>query len=393
MILKTTLSGNEAAATAMRQINPDVVAAYPITPSTEIVEYFSQMVADGELDTEMVTVESEHSAMSAWIGAAAAGARVMTATSSNGLALMFEMTYIASSMRLPIVMNVVNRALSGPICIHNDHSDSMGTRDAGWIQIYSEDNQEVYDNTLQAIRIAEHEDVLLPVMVCQDGFIISHSIESIELIEDEKIKNFVGEFKSDCSILDQNKPVSHGGLDMHNYYFEHKYQQTEAFNKAKDVIEKVAAEYEEISGRKYSFFEEYMMEDAEVAIVLIGSTAGTAKEAIDDLRSQGVKAGLIKMRVFRPFPAERITEALKNVKSVAIMDKSEGFSTAGGPLFHEVRSALFDLEKRPSTLSYIYGIGGRDVTINHIQDVFAHLQNVTKDGKIDNVYNYMGVRK
>ncbi len=392
MTMRTTLSGNEAAATAMKQINPDVVAAYPITPSTEIVEYFSQMVADGKIDTEMVTVESEHSAMSACIGAAAAGARVMTATSSNGLALMVEMTYIASSMRLPIVMNVVNRALTGPICIHNDHSDSMATRDSGWIQIYSEDNQEVYDNTIQATKIAENKDVLLPVMVCQDGFIISHSIESIELMDDKVINNFVGEFVSDASLLDVEKPSSHGGLDMHTYYFEHKYQQTEAINNAKKVIKDVAAEYEKISGRKYDFFESYRMDDAEVAIVLIGSTAGTAKEKVDELRAQGVKAGLIKIRVYRPFPAEEIAEALKHVKAIAIMDKSEGFSTAGGPLFHEVRAALYDLKEKPKTISYIYGIGGRDVTVNHIGDVFNHLEKVKTEG-IDSVYHYMGVRK
>lgn len=393
MSIRTTLSGNEAAAVAMKQINPDVVAAYPITPSTEIVEYFSQMVANGDIDTELITVESEHSAMSACIGASAAGARVMTATSSNGLALMFEMTYIASSMRLPIVMNVVNRALSGPICIHNDHSDSMGTRDSGWIQIYSEDNQEVYDNTIQAIRISENQDILLPVMVCQDGFIISHSVESIELLEDDKVKQFVSEFHSDSALLDAKNPVSHGALDMHTYYYEHKYQQTEAFNNAKEVILKVAEEFEKISGRKYGFFEEYQLSDAEVALVLIGSTAGTAKEAVDMLRKKGIKAGLLKVRVFRPFPADEIKKALANVKSIAIMDKSEGFSTAGGPLFHEVRAALYDLPNLPKAISYIYGIGGRDVRVGDIEYVFDHLMKINATNEIDKVYNYMGIRK
>lgn len=393
MGIRTTLSGNEAAATAMKQINPDVVAAYPITPSTEIVEYFSQAVADGEVDTELITVESEHSALSACVGASAAGARVMTATSSNGLALMFEITYIASSMRLPIVMNVVNRTLSGPICIQNDHSDSMGTRDAGWIQIYSEDNQEAYDNTLQAIRIAENENVLLPVMVCQDGFIISHSVENIELLEDEKVKDFVGEYISDSALLNKKNPVSHGPYCVHNYYFENKYQQAEAFNNAKEVVLKVADEFEKLSGRKYSFFETYQLEDAEVALVLIGSTAGTAKETVDMFRRKGVKVGLLKIRLFRPFPAEEIKNALAHLKSIAIMDKSEGFSTAGGPLFHEVRAALFDLEKHPKTISYIYGVGGRDVTVHDIEHVYDHLLNINKENKIDTVYNYMGVRK
>jgi len=393
MSIRTTLSGNEAAAVAMKQINPDVVAAYPITPSTEIVEYFSKMVADGEIDTELITVESEHSALSACIGASAAGARVMTATSSNGLALMFEMTYIASSMRLPIVMNVVNRALSGPICIHNDHSDSMGVRDSGWIQIYSEDNQEVYDNTIQAMKIAENEETLLPVMVCQDGFIISHSVESIELVEDEKIQQFVGEYVADRALLNAKQPVSHGALDMHNYYYEHKYQQTEAFNKAKELILKVADQYEKITGRKYGFFEEYRLDDAEVAVVLIGSTAGTAKETVDRLRQKGIKAGLLKIRVYRPFPSEEIRKALAHIKSIAIMDKSEGFSTAGGPLFHEVRASLYDLEQPPNAISYIYGIGGRDVTIDHIEKVYKHLIKINESNKVDNVYHYMGVRK
>lgn len=393
MSIRTTLSGNEAVAAAMKQINPDVVAAYPITPSTEIVEYFSQAVANGEIDTELITVESEHSALSACVGASAAGARVMTATSSNGLALMFEITYIASSMRLPIVMNVVNRALSGPICIQNDHSDSMGTRDSGWIQIYSEDNQEAYDNTIQAIRIAEDENVLLPVMICQDGFIISHSVENIELLEDEQVKNFVGEYMPDSSLLNPERPVSLGPYCVHNYYYENKYQQAEAFKNAKKVILKIADEFEKISGRRYGFFEEYCLSDAEIALVLIGSTAGTAKEAVDILRKKGIKAGLLKIRLFRPFPAEEISNALSHLKSIAVMDKSEGFSTAGGPLFHEVRSALFDLKRRPETISYIYGIGGRDVTVGDIINIYNRLLSINERHDADETYNYIGVRK
>lgn len=393
MAIKDKLSGNEGVAVAMGQINPDVVAAFPITPSTEIAQYFSQLVANGKVDTEFVPVESEHSAMSACVGASAAGGRVMTATSSNGLALMWEVLYIAASMRLPIVLNVVNRALTGPINIHNDHSDSMGTRDSGWIQLYSEDNQEAYDNTIQAIRIAEHPDVLLPVMVCQDGFIISHSVENIELLEDDHVKSFVGEYNPDGNLFSEDGPVSLGALDLSNYYFEHKRQQSVAMERAKEVILQIGKEYEKLTGRKYDLFETYELDDAEIALVIINSTAGTAKETIDQLRENGIKAGLLKIRVFRPFPAEEIGKALGHVRAIAVMDKCEGFSTAGGPLFHEVRSSLYDVENKPLTISYIYGLGGRDVRTDDIKTVYDHLLKINHSGKVDTLYNYLGVRE
>lgn len=393
MAIRERLSGNEAVATAMKQINPDVVAAFPITPSTEVPQYFSQFVADGEVDTEFVAVESEHSAMSACIGASAAGARAMTATSANGMALMWEVLYIAASCRLPIVMPLVNRALSGPINIHNDHSDSMGARDSGWIQLYSEDNQEAYDNIIQAVRIAEHKDVLLPVMVCMDGFIVSHSVENIELLETEKVREFVGTYEPDEYLLNAKYPITMGPLDLPPHYFEHKRQQAEAMRNAKKVILQIAEEYEKLTGRKYGLFEEYRMEDAEVGIVILNSSAGTAKEVVDKLRDEGVKAGLVKIRVFRPFPADEIAEALSGLKALAVMDKADSFSAAGGPVFTEVRSALYGAKADTNVISYIYGLGGRDVTMDDIEKVYRNLIDIAKTGKISETYNYVGVRE
>ncbi|MDO6353474.1 pyruvate ferredoxin oxidoreductase [Caloramator sp. CAR-1] len=392
MAKRVSLSGNEAVAFGMKQINPDVVAAFPITPSTEVPQYFSQFVANGEVDTEFVAVESEHSAMSACIGAAAAGGRVMTATASAGLALMWEMLYVGASMRLPMVLAVTNRALSGPINIHNDHSDTMGARDSGWIQLYGETAQEAYDNLIQAIRIGEHKDVQLPVMVCYDGFITSHAVENLEMLDDEEVKKFVGVKREAPFALIGQDPVSMGPLDLPNHYFEHKRLQAEAMKNAKKVILEVAAEYEKLTGRKYGFFEEYKMEDAEAAIVVINSTAGTAKFVVDNLRAQGKKVGLIKIRVFRPFPAEELAEALKNVKAVAVMDKADSFSAAGGPLFAEVRSAMYGRADGKIVTNYIYGLGGRDVTTTQIEKVYADLFNAIETGKYE-VYNYLGVRE
>ena len=288
---RLAFTGDETAAYIMKQINPDVVTAYPITPQTETVMKFSQYAADGEVDTELVTVESEHSAMSATIGAAAAGARAMTATSANGLALMWEIVYIASSARLPIVMELINRALSAPINIHCDHSDSMGARDASWIQIYSENNQEVYENTMMALRIAEHPDVQLPVMVCQDGFITSHSLEDVAVFTDEQVREFIGERKPVYNVLDIKKPITWGPLDLQDYYFEHKRQQAEAMRNSFKVIEEVHRDFEKFSGKRYDFIEEYKTDDAEAVIVAMSSVCGTIKYVIDELRAEGKKVG------------------------------------------------------------------------------------------------------
>ncbi len=391
MSIKERMSGNEAIAIAMKQSKPDVMAAFPITPSTEIPQYYSTYVANNEVHTEFVPVESEHSAMSACIGSEAAGARTFTATSSCGLALMWEMLYVASSSRLPIVMALVNRALSGPININADHSDSMGARDAGWIQIYSETNQEAYDNFIQAVKIAEHKDIQLPTMVCQDGFITSHAVENIELIDDHIVHQFVGEYTPADYLLNPQAPLAVGPYDSSSYYFEHKRQQAEAMKMAKNVILNVASEFEKVSGRSYGLFESYRLEDAEVAIVLINSTAGTAKETVDLMRLDNKKVGLLKIRVFRPFPFDEVKEVLSQIKRVAVMDKCESFSSAGGPLFSEVRSALYELDKRPDIINYIYGLGGRDVTVNDIKSVYDSLL----DDKFNrlNCFRYLGVRE
>ena len=393
MSIRERLSGNEATAIAMKQINPDVVAAFPITPSTEIPQYFSTFVSNGEVDTEFVAVESEHSAMSATIGAEAAGARAMTATSANGLSLMWEMIYIASSLRLPIVMALVNRAVSGPLNIHNDHSDAMGVRDAGWIMLFSENNQEAYDNMLMAHRIAEHKDVQLPVMVCQDGFITSHSIENIELENDEEVKKFVGQYKPEHYLLNDKEPIAIGPLDLQAYLFEHKAQQAEAMKNAKKVIKEVAKEFEKWTGRKYEFFEKYKLDDAEIAIVCMNSTAGTTKAVVDELREKCVKAGLLKLRMFRPFPAEEIAEALQGLKAVAILDKADSLNSAGGALFEDVTSAMYVNKKQVPMVNYIYGIGGRDTTTMQIESVYNDLQEIVKTGETGNPYRYLGLRK
>ena len=393
MSIRERLSGNEAAATAMKQINPDVVAAFPITPSTEIPQYFSNFVANGTVDTEFVAVESEHSAMSACIGAEAAGARAMTATSANGLSLMWEMIYIASSLRLPIVLSLVNRAVSGPLNIHCDHSDAMGVRDSGWIMLFSETNQEAYDNTLMAHRIAEHEDVRLPLMICQDGFITSHAIENIELVEDDKVKEFVGEYKPEHYLLNKNEPIAVGPLDLQAYLFEHKAAQSMAMKKAKQVILDVAKDFEKLTGRSYGLFEKYQLDDAEVAIICMNSTAGTTKFVVDNLRAKGIKAGLLKIRVFRPFPVEEVANALSHIKAIAILDRADSLNSAGGALFEDITSAMYVNNVHVPAVNYIYGIGGRDTKADDIESVYYDLLEIVKTNKIDNPYRYLGLRK
>jgi pyruvate ferredoxin oxidoreductase alpha subunit len=388
------LDGNGAVAEAMRQINPDVVAAYPITPSTAIPQTFSQFVADGLVDTEFVPVESEHSAMSACIGAAAAGGRVMTATAANGLALMWEMLYIAASFRLPIVMANVNRALSGPINIHCDHADSMGARDAGWIQLYSESAQEAYENTFQAVRIAEHMDVRLPVMVMQDAFITSHTMERLEIYDDADVKDFIGEYTSIYPLLDIDNPVTYGPLDLTDYYFEHKRSQLEGMFHATDVILEVGEAFGRKFGRTYGLFETYRMEDADMAIVVMSSTAGTARYALDAMRADGVRAGLIKLRVFRPFPAEELCAALQNVDAVAVMDRSvsPGGMHCGGPLWFELLAAAQLYKLDVPIVDYVFGLGGRDIRPSQIEGVYRDLVRIAETGEFGQPVTYLGVR-
>ncbi len=387
------LSGNEAIAIALRQINPDVFPAFPITPSTEIPQYFASFVANGQVDTEFIPVESEHSSMSAAIGASAAGARSLTATSSCGLAYMWEELYIAASNRLPLALALVNRALSGPININCDHSDSMGARDAGWIQIYAENNQEAYDNMVQAFRISEHKDVRLPIMICQDGFITSHAVENMELLEDEQVKEFVGEYEPENYLLNPDCPMAVGPYSITDYYMEAKRNQAEGMKHVEEVVLKVAREFAEISGREYGLFEAYCMEDAEYAVVMLGSAAGTTKDAIDALRAQGEKAGLLKLRLYRPFPAEAIAEALSGVKAVAVMDRAEGYTNHGGPLGADVMSALYRARSKALAVNYIYGLGGRDVRVEDMEGVFAVLKQIARDGDAGETYRYLGIRE
>jgi pyruvate ferredoxin oxidoreductase alpha subunit len=386
------LTGNDAGAEAMRQIDPDVVAAFPITPQTELMHKFAEHVADGDVKAELVLVESEHSAMSATVGAAAAGARAMTATSANGLALMWEIVYIAASYRLPIVMPVINRALSGPINIHCDHSDTMGCRDSGWIQLYSENAQEVYDNILQAIRIAEHPDVLLPVMVTFDGFIISHTAEVLEALEDAQVKEWIGEHEPRYALLNTDEPITFGPLDLQDYYFEHKRQQVEGMHHAPAVISEVGRLYGQLSGRSYDLLEQYELADAELVVIALGSTCGTAKAVVDDLRAEGIGAGLLKIRSFRPFPEAEIAAALGRAKAVAVLDRSISFGAPGGPVHKEIKAALYGSGASAGLVNYIYGLGGRDISTEEIAKVFDDLKTVATAGTPSDTVRFVGLR-
>ena len=388
--------GAKAVAEAMRQIDPDVVAAYPITPQTEVVQTFSTFVADGRVGTEFVAVESEHAAMSACVGASSAGGRVMTATAANGLALMWEVLYIAASMRLPIVMTCVNRALSGPLNIHCDHSDSMGARDAGWVHLFAESPQEAYDNTIQAVRIAEHLDLRLPVMSMQDGFITGHGVERIELLPDDAVQSFVGPFQATHSILDIDHPLTMGAWDFYNYYFEHKRQQSDAISRALPIIEAVGQEYGQLTGRSYGLFDTLGMEDAEMAIVVLSSTAGTARSVVRQAREKGLKIGLVKPRVFRPFPHAQFVELLGKCRAVAVMDRSISFGAmdGAGPLFLELAAALFAHNRCDiQMVDYIFGLGGRDIVPGHVEQVVQDLQTIVRTGDRGALVRYLGLRE
>ncbi|HPD16419.1 MAG TPA: pyruvate ferredoxin oxidoreductase [Planctomycetota bacterium] len=388
---RVSLTGNDAAAEALRQANPDVVPAYPITPQTELMHKFADFHANGLVDSEMVLVESEHSAMSAAIGASAAGARVATATSSQGYALMVEVCYIAAAYRLPIVMPLVNRALSGPINIHCDHSDAMLARDTGWIQLWSENSQEAYDNTLMAFRIAEHPDVLTPTIVNLDGFIISHTGEVVDILKDEPARAFVGSYQPARSLLDTEHPYSVGALFLPDNYYEARRQQQAAIEGALPVIEAVSREYGALSGRSYGILEGYRLDDAELVLVGLGSTIGTSKVAVDALRETGVKAGLLKIRLYRPFPGPQIIQAIRHAKAVGVLDRAISYGLNGGPLFHEVRSAAYGRMTAPFA-SYVYGLGGRDIIADEIVGIFRDLEAVSKGADAAQA-RYIGVRE
>lgn len=395
------LNGDEAVAYATKQVNPDIVAAYPITPQTIIVERFSEYFADREVDTEFVAVESEHSAMSSCVGASAAGARAFTATAANGLALMWEIVYIASSLRLPIVMAVVNRALSGPINIHNDHSDTMGARDSGWIQIYCENAQEVYDASIAAWRIAEHLKVQLPVMVCLDGFTLSHTMENVMTLPDDAVQRFVGERpfieveghmgKGELR-LNPEMPLTMGPLDLQDFYYEHKIHQVDAMEQALKYMKDVDAEWAKVSGRSYKYVEPYLMEDAEVALIGMGSMMGTVRHMVDELRAEGVKAGMIKLRLFRPFPVDAIKKAVGDIPVLGVIEKCISFGAPASPLMEELMTVYYHDKEKPMMANYVVGLGGRDVSPDMIREAYKSMAKIKKTGKVDKLSTYIGVR-
>lgn len=387
------VTGNEAVGHALKQINPDVCAAYPITPATELMQRFASFVSNGQVKTELILVESEHSAMSACVGAAAAGGRVATATSSQGLALMWEILFIASGLRLPIVMPVVNRSLSAPLNIHCDHSDAMGARDSGWIQLWSENAQEGYDNTIQAFRIAENMAIRLPAMICYDGFIIGHSIGCIEYLEDETVRNFVGEYQPLYPLLDIQNPISYGPLILPDYYMEYKKAQEDAASKVANIVLDVAREFEKISGRTYGLFETYRLDDADIGLVILNSAAGTSKDIVDEFRDKGIKAGLFKPRLFRPFPYEQAGEALKHLKAICVLDRADAFGGSYGPLFLEIATSLYPYRDKPILINKIYGLGGRDYLPEHAELAINELIHITKTKKVKTVKEYIGVRE
>jgi pyruvate ferredoxin oxidoreductase alpha subunit len=399
------MSGDEAVAYAVKQSDVDVVAAYPITPQTIIVEKFSEYVHNGEVDTEFICVESEHSALTACLTAAAVGARAFTATASAGLALMHEILYVTSGCRAPVVMAVANRALSAPINIHCDHSDTMVERDSGWIQIYAENSQEAYDSIIQAFRIAEHPDILLPVMVGLDGFFLSHTLENVRILPDETVKGFLGNRKFPLVRNHEGKlvpfrlapenPITIGPLDLYDYYFEHKRQQEEAMRRASEIIKQVHGEYANVGGRQYGdgLIETYHLEDAEIATICLGSTAGTVKTVVDELRSKGIKAGLLRIRTFRPLPVKEITVALKNVKAVGVMDRACSFGGFGGPVFHEIRHILYDAPVHPHVVNYIYGLGGRDMSYILINQIYRDLERILETNRVEKKVQFIGLRE
>jgi pyruvate ferredoxin oxidoreductase alpha subunit len=398
------LNGDEAVAFAVKQCDVDVVAAYPITPQTIMVEKFSEYVANGEVQTEFVCTESEHSALTACLAASVTGARTFTASASAGLALMHEMLFVTSGSRAPVVMAIANRALSSPLNIHGDQSDSMAERDSGWIQIYVENAQEAYDSIVQAFKIAEDADVSLPVIVGLDGFTLSHSLENVNTLAEDAVKQFVGdrqlpkvlthEGKIAPFKLDPENPMTMGPIAFQNYYFEFKRQQEEGMKNALKRIEEVNNEYAKVSGRSYGngLIDRYKLDDAEIAVVCVGSTSGTLKVIIDELRQEGIKAGLLRLRTFRPLPVEELRNALKNAKAIAVMDKSMSFGGFGGAVFHEIRHVLYDEKQHPPIVNYIYGLGGRDTSPRELRRIFEELMNIARTGRVESQIHYLGLR-
>ncbi|WP_373071229.1 2-oxoacid:ferredoxin oxidoreductase subunit alpha [Sulfurimonas sp.] len=385
--------GNMAASQAMRQAQIDVVAAYPITPSTPVVENYAGFLANNYVEGEFVMVESEHAAMSGCIGAAAAGGRVATATSSQGFALMVETLYQASGMRLPIVLNVVNRALAAPLNVNGDHSDMYLGRDSGWIQFDAYCPQDVYDLNLIAFKVSEDHDVRLPAMVHQDGFMTSHTAQGVSTLDDDTAYGFVGEYKPMNDMLDFDHPVTHGVQTEEDWHFEHKARQhNDLMTKVFPKIQSAFDEFEKLTGRKYNMVESYDMDDADVAVVCMGTSVETAREVATEMRSKGVKAGVVGLRVVRPFPFMEVAEALKGAKAIAALDRSSP-NGAPGMLFNELAGAMYNLETRPMISGYVYGLGGRDLTKVHLTDLYNELQANVDAGKIlTPLQQFIGVR-
>ncbi|HOS14229.1 MAG TPA: transketolase C-terminal domain-containing protein [Smithella sp.] len=380
-----------AVAEAVGLCDIDMAAVYPITPQSHIAEHLSDLVANGEIDAEFVTVESEHSAMSAVIGASGAGARAFTATSSQGLMLMHELLPIASAMRLPICMAIANRAVSGPLNILNDHTDIMPQRDSGWISLFVENGQEAIDMSIIAFKIAEHKDVMLPVNVNIDGFQLTHMVEPFEMPSKEEVDRFLPPFVPHAT-LHPAKPVTMGAFAMSDYFTEIMKAKDEALKNSKKVIADVLDEWGKMFGRNYKLVETYKSEDAEVIMLTMGSMGETAQMAIDDLRAKGVKAGLVKLRLWRPFPFEEIKAAIKNAKKLIVTDRAISFGGPGGPVFSEIKSAMYAATQRPLIYNYIYGLGGRDVTVGDFIGMFEKVLADTEHKAVD-TYEFWGVRE
>ncbi len=385
-------TGDEAVALAAKQSKVAVISAYPITPQTIIVERFSEYVANGEVDTEFICIESEHSAMSACIGSSLCGVRVFTATASQGLALMHEVLYAASGLRCPIVMAVANRALSAPINIHGDHSDMMGSRDCGWVQIFVENVQEAYDWTIMAFKIAEDKDVQLPVSVNLDGFTLSHSMEDLHVLKDEDVAKFVGLRKANLK-LDPRNPITFGGLALPEYYYEIKRQQEQALQNAHLVTEKVLEEYCSTSGRRYGLVETYAIEDAEAAILCLGSASGTAREAVNQLRAQGKKVGAIKLWLYRPFPTDELLDVTKGLKSIVVLDRSISFGAPLNPVCNDIAATLHLAGRNTKVLNAVLGIGGRDISVKDLAGVLEKALEAAETGISRAHITYVGVRE
>ena len=391
MPIRTVMKANEAAAWAAKLAKPKVIAAFPITPSTLVPEKISEFVANGELDAEFIKVESEHSAISACVGASAAGVRTFTATASQGLALMHEVLFIAAGMRLPIVMAIGNRSLSAPINIWNDWQDSISERDTGWLQFYAENNQEALDLILIAYKVAEDERVLLPAMVGFDAFILTHTVEPVEIPDQELVDEFLGEYEPKHAYVDPKRPITQGTLAFPAHYMEARYTVWEANENARKVIDEAFAEFEKKFGRKYQKIEEYRTDDAEIIFVTMGSLAGTVKEYVDHLREKGIKVGAAKLTVYRPFPIEEVRALAKKAKVLALLEKNVTFSV-GGALFQDFSRALINEKEKPIIIDYIVGLGGRDVTFQNLDEALAIAQKALNGEEFEEV-NWIGLRK